>query len=537
MWLTFSLPELKFEGRLRELFERMGSALIGRTLALKETKRVTTYDINGNDACFTATWVDDDVDWEVSATSAEGNPRDGYGYMLSFSLELPDGRVLRGSDSGYSSTPSRLQLSLEKCTARDWLRLREVLRAELGPERDGCLTAWSIVAVANHLVSEGDTATAVALARECLAAIGPTEARREQLIAFLAKHDLTAGGDAMQTREAPVLLESWLALEKAGDRTLGPVFAQLCPFDPKRWTAPAPWFAHAEWPWERGTPMKSEWRTVHVPANEVRMDLAPKAGHSLTGWESFSDWRDVEGERFEPNADGWQFTVSRRARYREGAKTPVVHVTLNGIRREPADWKVEWQKLGDRPFTDRIRWSWLTSADEPGAVLLIVERERTRTGGRGLGPSGVAYTAIGSEAFRAHAGDIIKTLTKYRWHPVAIEKSLDAFVAPPRQFDGEPFEATLRAMRAVLAPERLPRAEELFACRCTQLPTKYCEHRVELLNAHREERYAHTPTARARSSVWYAAFHLTGDAPDHKQATRELAKVDHELMLVPEFVA
>lgn len=544
MWLTFSLPELKFETRLRELFERMGGALLGRTLMLTQARRVSTYDINGADACFEATWSDGDITWEVSATSADGNPRDGYGYVLSFTLKLPDGRLLRGSDSGYSPTPTQLQLRLENCTARDWLTLRALLRGELGPERDRCLSGYSIVTVAKTLVAEGDTATAVALTRECLAAVSPTESNHEQLIAFLAKHDLTAGGDAMQAREAPALLESWLALERAGDRTLGPVFARLCPFDPKRWTAPAPWFAHPEWPWERGTPMEAEWRTVHVPANEVRMDLAPKAGHALTGWESFTDWRDVEGEQVEPNAEGsdvgrepgrngWRFSVARRARYAEKAKTPIVHTTLLGIRREPADWKLDWRELYQRPFTDRIRWSWLSGAEQ-GDVLLIVERERTRDAGRGLGPSGVAYTAIGSDAFRARAAEIVTQLTHYRWHAVSIEKSLDAFVVPPRRFDGEPFDATLRAMRAVLPPERLQRAEELLACRCVQ--TRYCEHRVELLNASREEEYAHTPLARARSAAWHAAFDLTGASPDFEAANRHLRKLDHELMLAPEFM-
>ena len=326
--------------------------------------------------------------FEQTATTGDGNPYDGFVTHHFATLKLP-GRTLRASDSTTNSHFSTLDIEVSPCTGREWLTLRDLLRRELGAEHDRCSRPWLLSEVAPALAREGERDTALALARESLASSSPADPGRAELAAWLA------GSAKQQVLIAPAILEGWLELEREGTAVFE-ALARLCPFDLQRWKGagltPAPWFAHPAWPLGRAPEAIGTWRSLPRAAVRACSGLAFAASDALSGWELTKDWTIVAGEPV-PQTEGWSWHVSRRARYPEDAALPVVHVALVGLRQQP-------QEL--------LTWSWL-GGTKTGDVLLIVERKPDPAGTE---LSGLAYTAVGSDEFRARADELLTRLSR-----------------------------------------------------------------------------------------------------------------------------
>ncbi|MFT3711607.1 MAG: hypothetical protein QM817_28555 [Archangium sp.] len=504
MLLDFTLPQPSSLERVRALFETMAATLSGRPVSFTQESKVSTYDPNHADGCFDAKWRDGDLTFTESISGADGNPRDGYGYYMALTLEV--GGVKKLSASGFSSSPAPDVLNLTlTSTAGDWLRLRELMRREVGVERDRCLTPLIIRDVAKALSSEGQLDTALSLARECLARSAPTDYAREELVAWLAANDVMAGGPSMRAREAPMVLDAWLELERGGDTTLGETFARLCPFDRARWPA-APWFAHPLWPLERGAPVESEWFTVHLSAGHVRTGLVYAVSHELTAWEWPKDWSDVSGETVK-RADGWSWHVSRMAKFREVHSThPTVQVSLLGMRAEGTN------------FVGKVQWSWIPGV-ESGDVLLIVEQELPR-------PGAITFTAVGSAAFRQRAEEVVRQLTRLRWHRTSVEDSLTPWKphAQTRFLEADVRSAVRAALLATMSADQVAEIEKLID-----------EKKESDVLWRARDGVAHSsPLERARSKALSAAANLI--AGDEAEVRRILELVDLELVQFAEFV-
>ncbi|MFO0598982.1 MAG: hypothetical protein U0228_26980 [Myxococcaceae bacterium] len=489
---------------MRTLFEAMATLLARRTVKFAQQSKVSKPDPNFADACFDASWADGDVLFTESLTGADGNPRDGYGYQYALALQLGAVKV---SASGFCWEPAldALTLSLQ-CSARDWVRVRELLRAELGVDRDRCLEPLVINSVAPALAADGQRDLAITLVRDCLARTAATKSGREELVAWLAANDVTAGGAALRVREAPMVLDGWLELERAGDSTLGETFARLCPFDRARVPA-APWFGHPLWPLERGDAVEASWFTVHLGAGHVRTGLVFALSRELTGWEWLEDWSDVRGETVKAGG-GWSWEVSRLAKFRPHASQPTVQVALRGARFE-----------GD-VLADKLVWSWIPGV-EAGDVVLVVEREQ-----RHPQPAAIAFTALGSAAFRARAHELMTRLTRLRWHPVSIDASLIPWQphAQTRFLEADVRDAVRAALLATLPPHEVPRVEALIAEK----------KQSDVLWLARDGMAAASPLERARSKALGAAANLI--AGDEPEVRRILALVDLELVQYAEFI-
>lgn len=529
MRLSFNLPEPRSMERLRAIFEKLASTLTGRPVSLQRLEHSVLEDLNGANACFTARWSDGPITWRERVTCGSGNPRDGYGYDLEFALVLPAHELTLRS-GGWDPVPSSMVIELNS-NAREWLTLRELLRRELGPESDQSHVPWTTFDTVAVLSREGEQAAALELARECIQRAKSTDPFREEVISWLAAHDPSAGGAAMRVKEAPAMLEAWLELERQGDGSLSETFARLCPFELTRWRAaghaPGPWFAHPRWPLERAQAEQSVWRTIHLTATHVEPGFSLQLGKELTGWEWGTDWRDLSAEWL-PGLSGWRWQVSRRARYPEGAKVPVVHVQLSGVRRAPEEWELPFEQQCPRPYKETLRWSWLAGMNT-GDVVVLAERGLPIPR-RGASPSAaaIAYTAIGSAEFRSRAEAAVTRLTHLKWHPVELTQSLEPWKQPEPPFTDLP-----GALEAALPADDLARVRVLMQCKCA---ARFCGHRVELSQTSHKHRFSHLPAQRARGGAWAAAAAMTSAPPDPEAAKERLREVHENLLHAAEYV-
>lgn len=513
--------------RLRALFEALASTLSGRTVLLQLGERTEQEDLNGADACFTARWSDGPITWTESVTTASGNPRDGYGYSIELTLVLPT-HQLKVNTGGWDPVPSPLTIEVN-CTASEWLALREVLRRELGRENDQGFAPWIAASTLDELARGGELAAALELAKEALARANPTDSERAKLITWIAANDFASGGTAMRVKEAPAVLEGWLELERQGDTTLTETFARLCPFELNRWRAAglatAPWFDHPAWPFEREAAPEGTWRNVHFRPGIIGPGLAARLGKELTGWETGTDWNDHPGESL-PGVEGWRWEVSRRARYADGSRVPVVHVSVHGVRRSPEEWELPFADQYARDYREMIRWSWITGL-RSGDVSLLVERSLPIPD-RGLGVVAIAFNVIGSEEFRSRAQAAITKLTHLKWHPVPRNASVEPWKRP------EPAFTELEgALRAALPPEELSRVQQLMKCGCED---PHCAHRLELRRVSRDYLNLYRPMECAKGEAWGAAAALSELRPDLEKAKQCIREVHENLLHAAEYV-
>ncbi len=495
MYLHFNLPEPRTMERVRVLFEKLASTLSGRTVSLQVSERKTLEDLNGQNACFTARWSDGPITWEESVTTSSGNPRDGYGYDIKLALVVGN-HELKVNGGGWDPVPSPITIEVNT-NAQEWLALRDVMRKELGAENDQGFVGSIAMNSLNELKRGGEHAAALELAKEAVTRAKPTDPYRAEVITWIAANDPFSGGAEMRVREAPAMLDGWLELERRGDTMLAQTFARLCPFDLKRWKAAglptAPWFDHPAWPFEREAAPEGEWRHVRFRPGIIGPGLAQRLGTQLTGWESGTHWDDLRGES-PAGRDGWRWEVSRRARFPEGSKVPVAHVSLLGIRRAPEEWDLPLAQQYALDYRELLRWSWV-SGMETGDVVMLIERTLPIPG-RGLGTVAFAFNVIGSNEFRARAEAAITKLTHLKWHPVSRSESVEPWKRPEPTFtDVE------GSLRAALPPEEVARVQELMRCRCE---APHCAHRMELRRVSQEYRNQHHPLAWARAAAWSA---------------------------------
>lgn len=527
MHLSFKLTAPWPVERVRALFEQLAATLQGAPVSLQCVERKDEPDANGQHPCFVSRWTAGEISLAETVQSGSGNPRDGYGYELSWVLQLPEVTLTLRSGGWEPTVSSALQLDVTG-TAKTWLQVREALRAALGAEADQSNQPWVVRPVVTELTQEGDLATALELARASLAKAGPAEYGREELIEWLAEHDPQAGGAATRVKEAPASLSGWLQLEKEGGAH-AEVFARLCPFDAKRWAAaglpPAPWFAHPLWPGVRDVGSEGSWKTVHLPAAVVPMSTATAISAALSGWQLSTHWRDVSGEALEVSDPQWRCQVARRARVMDGEALPRVHVTVECSRREADEWSLPWRTLLSRPLREQMRWTFI-GGPSTGDVLLFVERLVPQGT-----PAAVTFTAVGSAEFIARAEQAMSSATKLRWHACTAAQSLE-----PWKVEARVLTTAREALEAVgLSEEELSRAKTLLACRCPQPNIGYCEHRAELLDRARKDQNG-SLTAQARSAAWAAAFAATSAHPDLETERRNAKYAGDRLALAAESV-
>lgn len=241
------------------------------------------------------------------------------------------------------------------------------------------------------------------------------------------------------------------------------------------------------------------------------------------------DWQDVSGDWTE-GADGWHWHVSRRARVPEGAKFPITHVTVDGVRREPHEWKLGWDKLESLQFRETITWSWI-GGPKTGDALLIVTRSLPRRNNGSPEPAGITFTVVGSSEFKERAEAEVIKQSHLRWYPVAAGESL-----VQRHWDADGFADARAALEATVSPERFARGLELLSCRCVQPGVGYCPHRVEMLGYVREDERGETPAASAQSAAWNAAFFSVGDRPQLDSVRRNLGDAYRAHVRAAEYV-
>lgn len=514
MRLYFQFTPPRSRDVIRGAFAAMASTLLGRTVVLQQVEHRKEEDRNGLGYCFFARWADGDVTYEESLLHASGNPRDGWGYALTLTLTLP-GHTLRTEGSDDPLPWLGIQID---GGGRVWLQLRETLRRELGADSDRSAEPWIAYEVLPVLAAEGELTAALVLARESLALPDKNASHREDIVAWLAANDPASGGPAMRVKEAPGALDGWLALERSGDSTLSEAFARLCPFDLKRWRAaglsPGPWFSHPAWPLERDASAPGEWKTIHLTADHVWPSVVDTLSKALTGWAPSTDWHDVHGESHD-GLEGWRWHSSRRARVPDGAKLPVVHATLSGVRRDPEQWSLDWSELRSLKLKETLTWSWI-GGPKTGDALVIVSRELPKRRYGTPEPAAIAFTVVGSAEFRERAEAAVIKETHYRWYPVPASESLK-----PWEFPREAFPNAHTALEATVPAARLARGKELLGCRCAN-PT--CEHRTEILRYVREDERGETPAATARSAAWNAAYFSVGVRPQLDSMNRCLAE-------------
>lgn len=538
MRLSFELPPPHTHAAVRALVEAVVAALTGQPCALTLASRQELPDQNGGrDTCFTARWTCGAVSWTEEVLSGSGNPRDGFGYDLSAVLVVPrEGGELRCTlrDGGYEPKPTRFEAELSGLRGGEWLKLRELLRANVGAKHDRSLAPLYVRDVLEALRLEGDLPAALALARACLDAAGPAQYAREEIIAWLARTDPSAGGATLRTREAPAVLDGWLELE-ASSADLESTFARLCPFDLARWTAAglpvAPWFSHPRWPLSMAQPASAEWLGVHLPAPVVGLGLSTKLSQALSGWSVGEHWNDVHGEPLTTTDPSARWHVTRRARFPEGAQVPRVDVTLEGELRDPPEWALPAAERWSRSARETLTFTWV-GGPETGDAVLVIERR--------LPPErqpfvGLAVTIVGSHTFRARAHEALLATTHLRWHPVAAAEALAARTLATLPWCDDAAEPLVLAEAALTAVDALEQARPLLTCRCAQ-QIGYCEHRRALLEHSRTVRDA-TPRGQAREAAWLAAFEAVSAQPRPDAARRNARRAHDQLIIAAEWVS
>lgn len=512
LWFELAAPRPRDDAR--GWFEAVASALSGRKVSLVRGEHRATDDLNGMNRCFTARWNDGDITWEEDLGNTDGNPRDGWGYALRLELEVGSVTVRANHHEGPFHS---VFLDVEG-TARDWLAVRSTMRRELGETADRSHLSYLAFEVIPKLTAAGEQAAALALARESLAGSKQSELMRDEIVAWLATNDPAFAGPELRVKEAPGALDGWLALERSGATGLTEAFARLCPSELSRWRAaglpPAPWFAHPAWPLARDDSAPSEWQTLHLTADHVSRAFLNELTAALTGWKESVDWQEVGGE-WEDGRGGWRWRTSRRARVPEGALLPVVRATLSGVRREPDEWKLAWEKLRSRGLRETLTWTWI-GGPTTGDAVVVVEHELPKRPNGTPEPSGIALTLVGSPEFRERAKQAVRAHSPFRWYPVEARDSLQPWTPKTTTFPD-----VLTALQTLVTPQRLARARELLTCRCAQ-PLGFCEHRKELLGFARESSLMGLPAEQALLAAWNAAFHSVGAHPELESVERNL---------------
>jgi hypothetical protein len=290
MQLAFDTPP-SFD-RIREAFEALAAVLLGTACRFERVSREDLHDPNGAGAAFAARWAGAGANWEERVEAGGGNPRDGYGYDVRFTLTLPDGGVVRHATSSWEPVTGRLQLRISGVRPQRLAPMRAALLEIFGAAADRSAEPHIALENAEALERAGEPFEAIALATEAVRASDARAHGRAELIEWLGVR--TRGEEALEVRlrEAPASPVAWL------DALVSPppgftraliveALARLRPFDAARRSA-------AGLPGAAGA-RPSGWHRVHLEAAGLGGTLIEEACAALTGWRAWTDWQQVQG--------------------------------------------------------------------------------------------------------------------------------------------------------------------------------------------------------------------------------------------------
>lgn len=481
-------------------------------------ERVEIQDKNAPQATFRATWSSEGAALTEEVVNGSGNPRDGYGYDVTATLEVEaEGEpvLVRLKSAGYNPELTRLQLSVQASAERVEL-VRAGLRAVLGAEADR--TSEPQVAVGNVALARlHDPEAAVRWLREALDAGRPEGAAWGWKELLQAAEELEAPDPQRLGRrltEAPHDVDAWEQAALApppgwAAERVARVLERLRPYDPGATTPPFGDEQAREAPWRRlenglgptGSSDPLMWNLARnlypgLPDGERSLVDVGKAGRHAMSSTLHVEWA-------EPGDD-----------------LPVALVQRRAV--EPGREVVRGWLLG-RAIGDVVRFG----------MESIRRKQRTLH-------LGVALASSGSPAFVARVEEIVERLTPYRLEPA---EEADLFPErTPRRFVGlsgvgSIFEQVVGLLEATgsATPDLL---HALEVCACEQPRIGYCSHATAFLEASRAyERVARTSkdpsestTAYARKSALSAGMALLAPSP-HSGVERN-AKIAAEYLSI-----
>jgi len=429
MMLHFE-PGSMTDDRAMAGFDAIHRAL-GGTSALEQVARTSLPDQNcGPPRAFAARFEAPDAMLTVRVENGSGDPREGWGYLVSMRYERgrPGGPALVVlSAGGWEPFPNTFPVELAGVSSGELETIRSALRALFGEASDRSGQPYVALSNVRAFEAAGDAPAARLWAREGVRDSKRSEWGRAELVDWLAKHECGAELAARRLREAPAVLDGWLAALKAPPVGFTPdalreVLARLCPFDPARWPGEAPWFAHPSWPFARREGSGSWWRPAGDPS-QVGAHLAESVSVAHCGWKTNVDWQALPGE-MQDGIEGWRTRAFRQARYREATEHPTVRVDLSAVRRAPEDWRLPPSKLLRKPLKERITWTWLFG-EVTGDALVVVRQERR--GRSGMVEGGRCFTAVGSTQFQDYALRLVTETSRVPW-----ERCLAEAIQPRR---------------------------------------------------------------------------------------------------------
>lgn len=548
--------------QVREGFAALASVLLARPVRLEPVQRRALPDPNGGGATYEADYAAAGVALRESIAGAGGggDPRDGYGYDLTFELQVsaPAGPVrAKMYAGGMTPTPTAFDVAIEGAPVHAFEALRSALRGLFGKDADHTADPWlvreTVLAMERAGGMDADPPdVAVALVHEALAGSAAGAFGRAELVDWLARR--SPAHEDRRTREAPAVLAGWLAAldtphPPLRDTDVRAALARLCPFDPERLRAAGivagPWVGHPSWPFagtrSEAAGSSTPWHRVHIEAAAMSTWFTEEASRALTGWRTHEDWQEIAGESVPGALPGWRCLVVRAARYARASDVlPRVRVTMTAVRRPVEDWSLPPSTLAARPLDERVAWTWIPGTDT-GEWCLIVRRDLR--GANGPGPAGVAWCAVGSPAFRREARAALAAATPFRWHACDANEALTPWVVTESAWLAAAKAGPLPALvDAALAEVGASESDRAFAaanlCACPDR-IGYCEHRRALLARQRTwdgavralSEPAACQAARAAAAAWGAAFSAAGARPNSRDVHRAASRVDAELRL------
>ena len=466
------------------------------------------------------------------ATSGSGNPRDGYGYLNSWRLEMGT-LVLELHNGSWDPRPRDLLFEVRTDTPATLEKIRKALREVLGKRRDR--TAGPYVAVQNvRAVRDVDRGRAHAWLQEALAR-GRPEGDMENWHQLLLEREALEGpseeGLARLLRDVPSDVDAWRRA-----RTSPP-----CGWTPERVERVLERIER----WKRGA-LVPPWNGRFDEGGTLWFQLDDGLGATRTGRERLDvlllramvpALLQAPALSFDAVRSGDRTASSKvqaiwPGRSRRGV--PFARVTREA-RRYERGWsrRSPMERLQAAPL-GRLEHHWLWMRKAPVCVQLMSETLRIQGHEVHLG-----YALGVTPSFLDEVMEVMRTFCPFRWQPVD-PMALFTEREPRQLYVGDDEKPTAHKLRTVLrrAGAATPEVLELLKqCGCRQ-EGGYCEHDVALINLERrfkrEASEAETPRdrfrARARAHALSAALQhrRTGrvDRYELLKAVRDLAHTD-----------
>ena len=383
---------------LREAAGAAAEAIGLEAAAWREASRTALPDANGSSSdAFEAEWTRPGGALREEARSGYGNPRDGYGYDLSWRLELrrPGGPTVKVglSDAAWGPQPKTLTFVWEGVAPRELDRVREALRGVLGAACDR--TDWPQYARDNV---RGALDVDPDLARRWLAAAlsapgepGDEFARRDL---FALELELSGPSPELLRRrlaETPFDPAAWEDALSGEHRALAAAtLRRLRPADPTALELPP---GRPPGGWRRLEDGVGPRRGAWLPAlvDSLARDLWRRGGGP---WQELTVDVVHDGDRTAASAvcAAWSATP---------LESPLLMRVIRTARRYSRGWsdRPDLERVGATPEHESAHaWVWGPDADD-----CVQVRQEARRSGAGLLHLGVLCAVAGSASFRALA--------------------------------------------------------------------------------------------------------------------------------------